>query len=413
MLQLQVFMKLIYQVIFSAILGLIIGLNIDPELTKILKPLGGVYINLLKTIALPLIFFSLISGMTTLSSPKFLYKIGLKSVGLFLLTGLIASLIGIFSSFVFSSTQTNLAMENDKTAVFSPTSFSFESFLELIIPKNLLDAFINDSTIQVTILAILIATAIFTLPSKQKRTLITMANSFNALFLSIMQKIQLLAPFAVFFFITHLTAHFEKKIFHMLFYFVMTLFFAYLVQYIFLGLYIRFISKLPILPFFIKSLEYQSIALSTGSSKATLPSTIKIANKKLGISNERASFILPLGASINMEGLAIYLVLSVLFVAKTAGIFFGLQDYLLLAFLAPLMAIGTAGIPGGAIAILPLFFSIWVLPFEYISLFIAIDPLINMFRSALNITGDVANTLILDQLQGDLKIETYKNMESL
>jgi Na+/H+-dicarboxylate symporter len=404
-------MKVIYQIIISSVLGVLVGVYIDPEWTGILRSLGGVYINLLKTIALPFIFFSLISGMTTLSSPKFLYKIGLKSGGLFLLTGLVAALIGIFSSFILTSGQTELLVEGYQTPAF--TSVSFESFLELILPKNLLGAFVNDSTIQVTLLAILMATAIFTLPHKQKKTILTMVRSFNALFLSIMQKIQLLAPFTVFFFAAHLTAHFEKKVFQMLFYFVMTLFLAYFIQYLFLGLYIRFISKLPVLPFFIKSLEYQFIALSTGSSKATLPTTIKIANKKLGISDSKASFVLPLGASINMEGLAIYLVLSVLFVTKITGGFFALEDYLLLAFLSPLMAIGTAGIPGGALAILPLFFSIWGLPFEYIPLLIAIDPLINMFRSALNITGDVANTLILDRLQGSLEIETYKNMESL
>lgn len=403
-------MNLVYKVVIAAALGVLFGVFIDSHLIDYLKPLGEIYINLLKTIALPLIFFSLISGMTTLSDPKYMYKIGLKSAVLFLFTGLVASLIGIFSSFVLTTDQLVVA----PNAIEAPTStpVSLASFIKLIVPNNLLGTFINDSTIQVTLLAILIASVFYTLPNKERRTIVTMVRSSNALFLGMVQKIQQLAPLAVFFLTAHLIAHFEKKVFQMLFYFITTLFLAYLIQYVFLGVYIRFISKLPSLPFFIKSFEYQCIALSTGSSKATLPSTIKIANEKLGISNEKASFVLPLGASINMEGLAIYLVLSVLFVAKAAGIAFLLKDYLLLAFLTPLMAVGTAGIPGGALAILPLLFSIWGLPFEYIALFIAIDPLINMFRSALNITGDVANTLILDRLQGGLEIETYKKMES-
>lgn len=404
-------MKLIYLILLAALIGVLAGNLIDPHLIASLKPLGEVYIRLLKMIALPLIFFSILSGITSHSDSTLLYKIGLKSVFLFLITGVVAALIGIFSSFLLTSNQSSLLLIN-ATQSQQAASLNLDSFINMIIPSSLITPFINDSTIQVTLLAIIIGITLFALPNKEKKFLKMIVGSSNTLFLKIIKKILYLSPLTVFIFIAYLTSHFEKKSFMMLIYFVATLFTAYLIQYIFLGFYIRFISKLPFLPFFIKSWKYQWIALSTGSSKASLPSTIEVATHSLGISKEKASFVLPLGASINMQGLAIYLVLSVLFVAKATSFVFSPTDYVLLALIAPLMAIGTAGIPGGALAILPVLFSIWNLPYEYIPLFIAIDPLINMFRSALNITGDVAVTLILDKLHGGLKIETYKKMEA-
>lgn len=401
-------MKLIYQMMLAGLLGFLFGNLVNPSLIASIMPLGDIYISLLKAGALPLIFFSLISGMTSLADLNGLYRVGFRSITAFLITGVVAALIGISASWISIPSRQLILSENSSIA--SSVAVSLKTFLVTIIPNNFFGAFTADSSIQVTLLALLMAIAILALPRKEKKIITTIVQSANKLFLEVIKIIMLLSPLTVFIFAAHLTTQFEKQMFQTLINFLITLFVAYIFQYFLLGLYIKYISKLPCLPFFFKSFEYQLIALTTGSSKATLPFTIQIANKKMGISSEKASFILPLGATINMDGLSIYLSLSTLFVANSVGLYFSFEDYLLLIFASSLMAIGTAGIPGGALAMLPILFSIWHLPYEYIPLFIAIDPLINMFRSALNITGDVAVTLILDKLFGELEIETYNNM---
>ena len=398
-------MKLPHRMMLAAATGVILGRLIDPTLATSLVPLGNIYLSLLKMVALPLIFFSLIHGMTSLVNVENLYKMGARSLMVFVATGIVAALIGIgVSLFVLDPAHGTILQERT-------SSFSLKSLLATIFPDNFLGAFTRDSTIQVTLLALLMSMATLGLPNEDKQTIIKCIRSIQQLFLNIMKFIMLLSPISIMIFTAHMTANVDKDALHILFRFAFSITIAYLIQYIILGLYIRCISRLPCLPFFSKSIEYQIIALTTGSSKATLPYTIQVAKNKLGISDQRASFVLPLGATINMDGLSIYLTLSTLFFVQAAGIHFSIQDYGILIVASSCMAIGTAGIPGGALAVLPMILGIWDLPHDYLPLFIAIDPLINMFRSTLNITGDVAVTLVLDRLHGDLEIETYKAKE--
>lgn len=161
------------------------------------------------------------------------------------------------------------------------------------------------------------------------------------------------------------------------------------------------------IPFFKKSLEYQSLAFSTSSSKAALPTTIKTCQEKLGISDFSSSFVLPLGASINMNGIAIYISICAIFFAQATGKDLSFSDYSLIIFMGSLGSIGGAGIPGGTIIMLPMVLGAVGLPIDGIALIAGIDRIVDMMRTTISITGDAAVTLCIDKSERLLNEEEY------
>lgn len=161
------------------------------------------------------------------------------------------------------------------------------------------------------------------------------------------------------------------------------------------------------MPFYKKSLEYQIIAFSTGSSKASLPTTMKVCRENLGISESSTSFVLPLGASINMDGLAINLSLATIFFAQLLGVTLSPYDYMIITITATLGSIGGAGIPGGLLVMLPMVLSSVNLPIEGVAILAGIDRILDMFRTTISITGDAVVTLIVDHSEDSLDKERY------
>jgi Na+/H+-dicarboxylate symporter len=185
---------------------------------------------------------------------------------------------------------------------------------------------------------------------------------------------------------------------------------AMLIQYVVFGILIRVFGRLNPIPFYKKSFEYQALALSTSSTKASLATTMQICRNKLGISNSSTSFILPLGTSINMDGMAIYLSLCTIFFAQVSGVALTMQDYIIIAITATLGSIGGAGVPGGSIMMLPMIISainLPVDPLKAVALIAGIDRIADMVRTMINITGDVTITLIIDKTEGTLDEELY------
>jgi Na+/H+-dicarboxylate symporter len=182
---------------------------------------------------------------------------------------------------------------------------------------------------------------------------------------------------------------------------------GFFIQYLIFGLLIYFATGLSPVPFFKKSFEYQVIAFSTSSSKAALPTTMRVAKDNLGISTVSSSFVLPLGASINMVGIAIYISLAALFFAQALQKPLTLNDYLLIGVTGTLGSIGGAGIPSGTIVMLPLVLGAVGLPIEGIALILGIDRIVDMMRTTISITGDAAVALIVDHSEGLLNKDIY------
>jgi Na+/H+-dicarboxylate symporter len=182
---------------------------------------------------------------------------------------------------------------------------------------------------------------------------------------------------------------------------------AFGIQYLVFGLIIYGWTRLSPLPFFKKSVEYQTLAFSTSSTKAALPTTIKVCENRLGVSSLSSSFVLPLGASINMDGIAIYISLCVLFFAQATGKVLGIADYGSIILLGTLGSIGGAGIPGGTIVMLPMVLGAVGLPIEGIALIAGIDRIVDMMRTTISITGDATVALCVDHSEGLLDKNKY------
>ena len=172
-----------------------------------------------------------------------------------------------------------------------------------------------------------------------------------------------------------------------------------------------FIGRLSPFPFYKKMLEAQSFAFSTSSSKATLPTAMRVVNERLGVSKSSTSFVLPLGASINMDGTAIYLGICSLFFAQAYGIHFSVQQYVILVLTATLGSIGAAGIPGGSILMMGMVFTSVGLPLGGIGVILGIDRILDMVRTTVNITGDSVITLLIDKSEGTFDEAVYYNKE--
>jgi Na+/H+-dicarboxylate symporter len=178
-------------------------------------------------------------------------------------------------------------------------------------------------------------------------------------------------------------------------------------QYLVFGFLIWAFTRLSPIPFYKKSFEYQTLAFSTSSSKATLATTMKICKNKLGISNTSTSFVLPLGASINMDGMAIYLGMCAIFFAQATGTVLQSYDYFMIVITATLGSIGAAGIPGGSMVMLPMVLSAVHIPIEGVALIAGIDRILDMLRTTVNITGDATITLIVDKSEGTHNKDIY------
>ncbi|MEM6339297.1 MAG: dicarboxylate/amino acid:cation symporter, partial [Pseudomonadota bacterium] len=184
---------------------------------------------------------------------------------------------------------------------------------------------------------------------------------------------------------------------------------AFALQYIIFGLIIMVFCKVSPIPFYKKSIEYQMIALSTGSSKASLATTMQVCRQKLGVSESSTSFVLPLGASINMNGLSIKLGMSALFFAQVLGIDLAFGDYIVIILTGTLGSIGGAGIPGAFIIMLPIMLTSVGLPIEGVALLVGIDRVLDLLSTTINITGDATITLVIDSSEGTLDKDMYNS----
>jgi Na+/H+-dicarboxylate symporter len=182
---------------------------------------------------------------------------------------------------------------------------------------------------------------------------------------------------------------------------------AMVFQYLVFGVLIYVFCRVSPLPFYKKSLEYQILAFSTSSSKATLPTTMQVCRERLGISDASTSFVLPLGASINMDGFAINLSLTTIFFAQVMGVTLAPHDYLVIILTSTLGSIGGAGIPGASLVMLPMVLSSVHLPIEGVAIIAGIDRILDMLRTTINITGDATITLIIDHSENTFDKEKY------
>lgn len=417
-------MKLWHKVLIGLSLGIVfgfvvggmtpqgpLGINGKEVLTEYVKPVGTVFINLIKMVVVPLIFFSLISGVTSMTEPAAFKRVGGKAVGAFLLTGAFAVVIGLTFGEVFQpghGVDLGALQSTMGTAASAPTpqSTGLIQMLVGIVPTNVVKAMADDHILQVVVFAIFTAVTLNMLGEKV-RNLIELCQSAAQLVFKMIELVIRFSPYGVFALTAWVVGTQGFDILYALLKLVLTVMGALFTQYVLFGIMIMVFGRMSPLPFYKKMVEPQSLAFSTSSSKATLSTAMRVVNERLGVSRSSTAFVLPLGASINMDGTAIYLGICALFFSQAYGIPIDAHHYVLLVLTATLGSIGAAGIPGGSLIMMGMVLTSVGLPLEGIALIAGVDRILDMMRTTVNITGDSLITLLVDKSEGTFDSQVY------
>ena len=373
---------------FTGSISNILQLGSSAFLIDIIDVPGSLFISSLKMLVVPVVFFSIVCGVSNLSELSTLGRIGGKSFFLYLFTTTIAiSLALLVSNLINPGSNANFGTVEGFIQKEGP---SLKEVIINIVPYNPIKALADSNMLQIIFFAIFFGISINLLKEKAKR-IKDISNLFNDLFLKMIEIVMYFAPFGVFFLIykTFLTQGFQAIVDLGAYFFSVLI---VLIIHFFLtygGLLIIF-TKIKIIKFYSKMKDTFLFAFSTASSAATIPITLKTVEERLGVDKSVASFSVPLGATINMDGTAIMQGVATVFIANAYNIDLSTVDYLSVILVATLASVGTAGVPGVGLVMLTMVLNQVGLPAEGIALIIGIDRILDMTRTAVNVTGDAA-----------------------
>lgn len=418
------------QIIAGIILGLIFGViavnaGWAQFTTFYVKPFGTIFVNLLKMIAIPMIVTSLIVGVTSLENVSKLSRMGGKTIGIFLATTVCAITIGVLLANVFRpgdgippETKAKLmasygdaAEKNSENAAALSNQSPLKPLVDLF-PDNIINAASdNANMLQVVILAIFFGIALILIPSEKSKPVITLLDGLNDAVLKLVDLIMLMAPIGVFALIasvvTDVAGDNPNEVFGLL---------AGLGKYVgivLIGLVlhvclvympmIKFWAKRSPLWFLRKMRPVQLLGFSTSSSNATLALNIDNAEKNLGIDEEVSGFVLPLGATVNMDGTSMYQAIAAIFIAQALNIDLTFGDQLMIILTATLASIGSAGVPGAGMVMLVIVLNSIGVPAAGIALIMGPDRILDMCRTIVNVTGDATVATVVAKTEGLLR----------
>ena len=385
------------RVLGALLLGVTTGVLLG-ETATLFKPLGTLFINAIRMLVVPLVFFALISSITSLADNGKMQRLAFKTVGLFLFTAFIASLIGlVVGSFVSWGDAVQLTATEIKPRDIPPVA----DVLTNLIPTNPLAAMVNGNILQIIVFAALVGIAINKLGDKaapMKKVLLSGADIMYQITRMVLE----LTPLGVFGLMAWVVGNYGLDTLLPLGKFILAIYLACFIHILFTyGGLVKLFGGMRLRDYFKAILPAQLVAYSSASSYGTLPVTHKVVTENLGVSKDYASFVLPLGATINMDGCGgIYPAIAAIFIAHLYGIELAALDYLLIAGTATLASVGTAGVPGTAMVMLTVTLSVVGLPIEGIAFIAAVDRIIDMMRTATNVTGDTMVALVVGRSEG-------------
>jgi len=390
-----------------------------------IKPFGTIFLNLLKLIAVPLIFVSLVKGISSLTDISRLSRMGIKTVGIYLVSTLIATTIGLglVNALKPGDTfpedrQTELQERYEvdiKEKEISAEKVKEDSplqFLVDMVPENIIGAASeNSNMLQVIFFAILFAIAMVVIPGEKIQTVKNFVDGLNDIILKIIDFIMKFAPYGVFALLAALIVEFsgDADLFTALGNYAATVALGlFLIIFLVYPFFIRIFAGVKYPDFFKAIFPAQMLAFTTSSSAATLPVTLKRTTEKLGVSKTVANFVLPIGVTINMDGTSCYQAIAAVFIAQVFGLDLTVVQQLTIVMTATLSSIGTPGVPGGSIIMLVIVLSSVGLPAAGLALILGIDRPLDMLRTVVNITGDSTVSTIVAKSENDLSYPVQK-----
>ena len=360
---------------------------------------GQIFKNLLMLVVVPLVFFSLVSGISSLSNMVKLGSIATKTIGLYLMTTGIAVSLALIFGYVF-----NLSGYEGDVEAFSPTTgdSSLYGTVMRIFPNNIFGAFVENNMLGIVFISILFGIAL-NLTDELTGGFSKVFEKLNTVFLKIVLLIMSFAPIGVFCLMGSYVMAKGLNVFGDLAQYVALLIFVLAFHLFFTySLILKFFANLNPLIFYRKMKDVALFAFSTSSSAATIPVTLKTVTDELGVKKDVSSFVVPVGATINMDGTAIMQGLATMFIASTVGVDLTLVQYGQIVLLAIVTSIGTAAVPSAGTVTLALILGSLGLPLDAIGLILAVDRILDMIRTAVNVCGDAAVSCIVAKSENEL-----------
>lgn len=387
------------QIFIALVLAIIVGLLMGgcPEIaTGYIKPFGTIFLNLLKFIVCPIVLFSIMSGILSMKDIRKVGAIGWKTVVYYLATTAFAIIIGL----IVASLAKGLfpALETTDLQYEAAASTSFMDTLVGIFPSNFLAPLVNANMLQIIVMAIIIGFAVI-MVGDQAASVFTAVDHLNNVFMKAMEVILKLSPIGVFCLLCPVVAENGAAIIGSLAMVLLVAYVCYILHAaITYSLTVKTLGGMSPLKFFKGMMPAMVFAFSSASSVGTLPLTME-CSEKLGADKEVSAFVLPLGATINMDGTAIYQGVCAIFIASCFGIDLTLSQMATIVLTATLASIGTAGVPGAGMVMLAMVLTSVGLPVEGIALVAGVDRVFDMGRTVLNITGDASCAVIVSNLE--------------
>lgn len=399
-------MKLTTKIFLGLFAGIVVGLMFtgNPQILKTFaSPLGTLFLNMIKMIIVPLVFSSLIVGAASIGDVKSLGRIGGKTMLYYLLTTAVAIVIGLGLGALVQP-GAGLSIPVGLEAVKQESPKLIDTFLG-VIPSNPLKALIDGSMLQIITFAIFIGIGITSIPEEKGKPILVFFESLAEVMYKITEFVMEFAPIGVFGLMAPVVASNGPSVLIPLIKVVGTVYLGCIIHA--LVVYapaIKILGKMSPMKFFRGISPAALTAFSTSSSSGTLPITIKATKENFGVSDKIASFVLPLGATINMDGTALYQGVCALFIAQAYGVELTMANIITIVLTATLASIGTAGVPGAGMIMLTLVLTSVGLPLEGIALIAGIDRVLDMARTCINVVGDACGAVVVAQSEGEIEI---------
>jgi Na+/H+-dicarboxylate symporter len=416
-------MTLTTKVLIGMALGIIVGLGInllgfnepgsfinEYVVNGAFNIAGKMFVTGLKMLVVPLVFFSLITGVLGIGDINALGKVGAKSFVLYMLTTAIAIAVGIgLAATLGIGEGVHMSTTASFTAKEAP---ALSSVLIDIIPSNVINAMALGKMLQIIFFSILVGISIL-MVGKKAQPVVELIEIGNEIMMKMVNIIMAVAPYAVFALLAKAIANLGLGLLADLAGYVLVLISALMLHlFVTLMTILKLFSGMSPIKFLKKMRETQIFAFSTSSSNATIPVTLRAVTERLGVNNSVASFTVPFGATINMDGTAIMQGVATVFIANAYGVSLGITGYLTVIMMSVLASIGTAGVPGVGLIMLSMVFTQVGLPVEGIGLILGVDRLLDMIRTAVNVSGDAAVSVIVAKSEGKLNTDIYNDMNA-
>ena len=373
---------------------------------------GDMFIRALKMLVVPLVFFSLTSGVCGVGDIAVIGRVGVKSLAFYLVTTAMAITLGLIVAIIVGPGKGIVAEDVAKQGFTPKEPVPLTEVLTNLIPSNPVAAFANGEMLQIIFFTILFAICILMVGDKGKK-IVDGVEVLNDVMMNVVTVVMMFAPIGVFCLIAKtMSAEGFELIGKMFAYFSVVVICLLIHGFGTLALMFKLFTGLSLKTFYKKIRPAQLFAFSTASSNATIPVTLRSLENRIGVDNATASFTVPFGATINMDGTSIMQGVATVFIANVYGVPLEVTDYIIIVAMAVLASIGTAGVPGVGLIMLAMVLTQVGLPPEGIALIIGVDRLLDMMRTAVNVTGDAAVTTIVAKSEGKLDLDTFNDPQA-